>query len=204
MQDGDLWRAIERLRAINKITDLENMTNRFEQTPQVNTDSSKKTVSASRVRMNELVMPNDTNPLGNLMGGQLMKWMDVCSAISAQRHCNRNVVTVAADSIEFKNAIQLGEVVVIEGEVTRTFTSSMEVAMEVWAENLRTGERRLCTTSFYTFVAVDADGQTVPVPKIIPETDFEKERFEQAVKRREMRLEISKQNRDARKKDKSK
>jgi len=180
------------------------MTNRFEQTPQVDTNSNKKTVSASRVRMNELVMPNDTNPLGNLMGGRLMQWMDICSAISAQRHCNRNVVTVAADSIEFKNAIQLGEVVVIEGEVTRTFTSSMEIAMEVWAENLRTGERRLCTTSFYTFVAVDADGKTVPVPEIIPETDFEKERYQQAEKRREMRLEISEQNRYAHKKDKSK
>src|SRR6056297_3214042 len=107
------------------------MTNRFEQTPRVNTDPDEKTVSASRVRMNELVMPNDTNPLGKLMGGRLMQWMDICSGISAQRHCNRNVVTVAADSIEFKNAIKLGEVVVIEGEVTRTFTSSMEIAMEV-------------------------------------------------------------------------
>ncbi len=180
------------------------MTNRFEQTPRVNSDSNEKTVSASRVRMNELVMPNDTNPLGNLMGGRLMQWMDVCSAISAQRHCNRNVVTVAADSIEFKNAIKLGEVVVIEGEVTRTFTSSMEIAMEVYAENLRTGERRLCTTSFYTFVAVDADGKTVPVSEIIPETDFEKERYEQAEKRREMRLKVSEQNRNAHKKDKSK
>jgi len=180
------------------------MTNRFEQTPRVNTDPDEKTVSASRVRMNELVMPNDTNPLGKLMGGRLMQWMDVCSGISAQRHCNRNVVTVAADSIEFKNAIELGEVVVIEGEVTRTFTTSMEIAMEVWAENLRTGERRLCTTSFYTFVAVDADGKPVPVPEIIPETDFENERYEQAADRREMRLKVSRKNKDAHKKDKSK
>lgn len=180
------------------------MTNRFEQTPRVSNDADKKTVSASRARMNELVMPNDTNPLGNLMGGRLMQWMDICSAIAAQRHCNRNVVTVAADSIEFKNAIQLGEVVVIEGEVTRSFNTSMEVAMEVWAENLRTGEHRLCTTSFYTFVAIDADGKTVPVPEIIPETDFEQERYEQAEKRRSMRLEISRQNRNAYKKDKSK
>lgn len=177
---------------------------RFEHTPLVNTNTHKKTVSASRVRMNELVMPNDTNPLGNLMGGRLMQWMDICSAISAQRHCNRNVVTVAADSIEFKNAIQLGEVVVIEGEVTRTFNSSMEVAMEVWAENLRTGERRLCTTSFYTFVAVDGDGNSVSVPKIIPETAFEKERYQQAEGRREIRLKISQQNDAAHQKDKSK
>jgi len=173
------------------------MTDRFNEQSPIDMDSNPKTVAASRVRMNELVMPNDTNPLGNLMGGRLMQWMDVCSAIATQRHCNRNVVTVAADSIEFRNAIKLGEVVVIEGEVTRTFNSSMEVAMQVWSENLRTGERRLCTTSFYTFVAVDADGQPVPVPEIIPETEFEKERYEQAAERRRMRLEVSRQNREA-------
>jgi acyl-CoA hydrolase len=153
--------------------------------------------------MNELVMPNDTNPLGNLMGGRLLQWMDVCSAISAQRHCNRNVVTVSVDNVEFKSAIRLGEVVVIEAEVTRAFTTSMEVAMEVWAENLRTGERRLCTTSFYTFVSVDADGRPVPAPPIIPESDFEKERYEQAQDRREIRLKISHQNKEAQKKNKS-
>lgn len=180
------------------------MTNRFEQTPRINPDSNKKTVAASRVRMNELVMPNDTNPLGNLMGGRLMQWMDICSAISAKRHCNRNVVTVAADSVEFKNAIELGEVVVIEGEVTRAFSSSMEIAMEVWAENLNTGERRLCTTSFYTFVAVDEDGNPVSVPEIIPESDFEKERYEQAMDRREMRLKISRQSEEAHQQDKTK
>lgn len=175
------------------------MTNRYNETSPSETDINKKTISASRARMNELVMPNDTNPLGNLMGGRLLQWMDVCSAISAQRHCNRNVVTVAVDSVEFKSAIKLGEVVVIEGEVTRTFYSSMEVAMQVWAENLRTGECRLCTTSFYTFVAVDADGRPVPVPEIIPETDFEKERYEQAAERREIRLKISRQNRETHK-----
>lgn len=178
------------------------MTNRFEETPPVSTNSAEKTVAASRVRMNELVMPNDTNPLGNLMGGRLLQWMDVCSAISAQRHCNRNVVTISVDNVEFKKAIKLGEVVVIEAEVTCAFTSSMEIAMRVWAENLRTGERRLCTTSFYTFVSVDADGRPVPVPEIIPESDFEKERYEQAAKRRELRLEISKQNKQVERKNK--
>jgi acyl-CoA hydrolase len=178
------------------------MTNRFEETPPVPTNSNEKTVAASRVRMNELVMPNDTNPLGNLMGGRLLQWMDVCSAISAQRHCNRNVVTVSVDNVEFKSAIALGEVVVIEAEVTRAFNSSMESAMRVWAENLRTGERRLCTTSFYTFVSVDADGRPVPVPRIIPESDFEKERYDQAEKRRELRLEISKQNEEVERKNK--
>lgn len=178
------------------------MTNRFEETSPVSTNSDKKTVSASRVRMNELVMPNDTNPLGNLMGGRLLQWMDICSAISAQRHCNRNVVTISVDNVEFKSAIALGEVVVIEAEVTRAFTTSMEIAMRVWAENLRTGERRLCTTSFYTFVSVDADSRPVRVPEIIPESDFEKERYEQAKQRREMRLKISEQNKQAERKNK--
>ncbi len=168
------------------------MTHRFEDTRPVNTDPKSKTVATSRVRMNELVMPNDTNPLGNLMGGKLLMWMDICSAISAQRHCNRNVVTVSVDSVEFRSAIRLGEVVVIEGEVTRAFTTSMEIAMQVWAENLRTGERRLCTTSYYTFVAVDADGKPVPVPPIIAETEFERLRYEQAAERRAIRLDLSK------------
>jgi acyl-CoA hydrolase len=170
------------------------MTLRYEDIPPVTTDKSQKTVTASRVRMNELVMPNDTNPLGNLMGGRLLHLMDICSAISAQRHCNRNVVTVSVDSVEFLQAIRLGEVVVIEGEITRAFKTSMEVAIQVWAENLRTGTRRLCTTSYYTFVAVDADGNPVPVPAIIPESEFEKQRFEDAAERRRMRLELSKKS----------
>lgn len=173
------------------------MTERYNESEPLHRTSDQHTVAASRVRMNELVMPNDTNPLGNLMGGRLLQWMDVCSAISAQRHCNRNVVTVAVDSVEFLNSVQLGEVAVIEGEVTRTFHSSMEIAMQVWAENLRTGSRRLCTTSFYTFVAVDADGKPMPVPEITPETDFEKHRFEEAELRRKIRLEQSKRNAEA-------
>lgn len=175
---------------------------RFEHTPRANQQDGKRTVAASRVRMNEMVMPNDTNPLGKLMGGRLLQWMDICSAISAQRHSNRNVVTVAVDSVEFRSAVALGDLVVIEGEVTRTFTTSMEVAMQAWAENLRNGERRLCTTSFYTFVAVDEEGKPVEVPEIIPETEFEKERFKQAEGRREMRLKVSKQTEEAHRKSK--
>lgn len=170
------------------------MTERYNESKSSKGTNDQHTVAASRVRMNELVMPNDTNPLGNLMGGRLLQWMDICSAISAQRHCNRNVVTVAVDSVEFLNSVKLGEVAVIEGEVTRTFHSSMEIAMQVWAENLRTGSRRLCTTSFYTFVAVDADGKPVPVPAIIPETEFENHRFKEAELRRKIRLEQSKRN----------
>ena len=138
-------------------------------------------------------MPNDTNPLGKLMGGKLMQWMDICAAISARRHSNRNEVTVSVDSVEFVSAIDLGEVVSIEGEVTRAFSTSMEIAIQVWAENLRTGEKRLCTTSFYSFVAIDADGKPVPVPPIVAETELEQTRYKQAEQRRERRLEQSKE-----------
>ncbi len=156
----------------------------------------KNTVAASRVSMSELVMPNDTNPLGNLMGGKLMQWMDICAAISAQRHCNRNVVTVAVDSVEFVNVIALGEVVVIEGEITRAYRTSMEVALCVWAEDLRTGSKRLCTTSYYSYVAVDSKGKPVPVPPVIPETKSEKQRYEEAQQRRDQRLKHSQKIRD--------
>ncbi len=167
------------------------MTKRYEDTPPVSTSAKDKTVAASRIRTNELVLPNDTNPLGNMMGGRLLHLMDICSAISAQRHCNRSVVTVSVDSVEFRHPIKLGEVVVIEGEVTRAFKSSMEVALQVWAENLRAGTRKLCTTSYYTFVAVDSDGKPIPVPPVIPETEFEKRRYEEAEKRRADRLSTS-------------
>lgn len=159
-------------------------------------NSKKKTVAGSRVKMSELVMPNDTNPLGKLIGGKLMQWMDICAAISAQRHCNRHVVTVAVDNVEFVSAASLGDVVVIEGEVTRAFRTSMELSMRVWAENLRTGSKHLCTTSFYSFVAVDADGKPVPVPEIVPETEMEKYRYEQAEKRRNQRLQHSREVRE--------
>ncbi len=170
------------------------MTERYNDSEPLRKNKERLTVAASRVRMNELVMPNDTNPLGSLMGGRLLQWMDVCSAIAAQRHCSQNAVTVSVDSVEFLNSVKLGEVAVIEGEVTRTFRTSMEVAMQVWAENLRAGTRSLCTTSFYTFVAVDADGRPVPVPEIIPETEFEKQRYKEAELRREIRLEQSRRN----------
>jgi acyl-CoA hydrolase len=136
----------------------------------------------------ELVMPNDTNPLGNLMGGRLLQWMDVCAAIAAQRHSNRICVTVSVDSVEFRSAIKLGEVVVIEGAVTRAFRTSMEVGLTVYAENPFTGERRLSNRAYYTFVAVDQNGHPIPVPEIVPETPEEKEEDENALKRRELRL----------------
>ncbi len=138
--------------------------------------------------MTELVLPNDTNTLGNLMGGRLLHLMDVCAAIAAQRHSNRTVVTASVDSVDFRGAIKLGEVVVLESQVNRAFTTSMEVGIEVWAEDNATGTRRHCNRAFYTFVAVDGSGRPIPVRELAPDTDDARERFEGAGRRRELRL----------------
>ena len=138
--------------------------------------------------MTELVLPNDTNTLGNLMGGRLLHLMDVCAAIAAQRHSNRTVVTASVDSVDFRSAIRLGEVVVLEATVNRAFTTSMEVGIRVWAEDNRAGTRRWCNQAFYTFVAVDDDGRPIPVAPLAPETEAEMARFEAAERRRQLRL----------------
>ena len=141
--------------------------------------------------MNELVLPNDTNTLGNLMGGRLLHFMDVCAAIAAQRHSNRTVVTASVDNVDFRSAIKLGEVVLLEAVVNRAFTTSMEVEIDVWAEDTSTGERRKCNRAFYTFVAVDQSARPIPVVPIEPETEDEHERYEGAARRRELRLVLS-------------
>ena len=147
-----------------------------------------KKSSESFVIMTELVLPNDTNTLGNLMGGRLLHWMDIASAISAAKHCNRVVVTASVDFVDFKSAIKLGEVVELKAQVTRAFHTSMEVRIDVWAENMQSGDRRKANTAYYTFVAVDQTGSPIPVIGVEPETDFEKEVYDAAIRRRELRL----------------
>ncbi|WP_251965425.1 acyl-CoA thioesterase [Salinibacter ruber] len=149
---------------------------------------SPKPVSASKCKMTEIVLPNDTNGLGNMMGGRLLHLMDKCAAISAQRHANRVCVTAAVDSVEFQSAIQEGEVVVIESHVNRAFRTSMEVELNVWAENPLEETHRTCNRAFYTYVALDEDGGTVPVPDVSPSTEQEQDRYEAAAKRRDIRL----------------
>ena len=138
--------------------------------------------------MNELVLPNDTNTLNNLMGGRLLHWMDIAAAISAQKHCNNIVVTASVDNVSFKHAIKLGDVITIEAKVTRSFSTSMEVRIDVWAENIPSGTRVRSNEAYYTFVAIDADGKTVPVPELMPESELEKKLFDGALRRRQLRL----------------
>ncbi|MDX1909154.1 MAG: acyl-CoA thioesterase [Bacteroidia bacterium] len=147
-----------------------------------------KRVSDTYTLKTELVLPNDTNTLGNLMGGKLLHWMDVIAAISAQRASHRTVVTVAVDFVEFKASIPLGSVVILEARVTRTFTTSLEIRIDVAFENLGTGERRSSNTAYYTFVAVDQSGRPIPVDAIVPETAEEQSWYEGALQRRELRL----------------
>lgn len=150
-----------------------------------------KPPSASRVTSVELVLPNDTNTLGNLMGGRLLHLMDIAAAIAAQRHSGRTVVTASVDSVDFKSPIRLGEVVALTATVNRAFTSSMEVQVEAFAENNRTGERRHGNSAYFTFVAVDTDGRPIPVAPVAPETDDERARYDGAAHRREQRLVLS-------------
>lgn len=135
-----------------------------------------------------LVLPENTNTLGNLMGGQLLNWMDVISAISAHRHCRRIVVTAAVNNVSFQHPIKLGDVVTIEAKVSRSFTSSMEVYMEVFVEHATTGERMKCNEAIYTFVAVDQLGSPINVPDLVPESEEEKRRYDGALRRRQLRL----------------
>ncbi|WP_224998014.1 acyl-CoA thioesterase [Cesiribacter sp. SM1] len=152
----------------------------------------KKYSRESLVTMTELVLPNDTNTLNNLMGGRLMHWMDIVSAISAQKHSNRVVVTASADSISFGHPIQLGNVVTLKAHVTRSFNSSMEVHIMVTAEDIPSGRKVETNQAFFTFVAVDQSGRPIDVPEVVPETDEEKELYESALRRRQLRLVLAK------------
>lgn len=147
-----------------------------------------KKVSEAVITMTELVLPNHTNQLGNLLGGQLMHWIDICAALCASKHNQRICVTASVDRIDFHHAIRLGEVVTLTATLNRVFSTSMEVGVEVYAENFREGRRVHSNSAFLTFVAVDQDVQPVKGIEVIPETDDEKRRYEEALTRRENRL----------------
>lgn len=122
------------------------------------------------------------------MGGRLLHWMDIAAAISAQKHCNRIVVTASVDNVSFQQPIKLGDVITIEAKVTRAFHTSVEVRLDVWAENIPSGTRVKSNQAYYTFVAVDQSGRTIPVPELLPETEDEIELYADALRRRQLRL----------------
>lgn len=152
----------------------------------------KKSPSDSLAIMTELVLPNDTNTLNNLMGGRLLHWMDIASAIAAQKHSNRIVVTASVDNVSFSAPIQLGNVITLTAKVTRSFNSSMEVFIDVSAEDIPGGKKVSSNQAFYTFVAVDQSGSPIDVPELVPETNEEKELYAGALRRRQLRLVLAK------------
>jgi acyl-CoA hydrolase len=152
------------------------------------TIAPRHTVRASQVEMTELVLPNDTNQLGNLLGGRLMHLMDICMAISAARHSGLVCVTASVDEINFLHPIRLGQVVVLRASVNRVFTTSMEVGVRVCCEDLKSGRRTHTNSAYMTFVGLNAEGKPTPSPQVIPETPDELRRFEQALQRRQQRL----------------
>lgn len=147
-----------------------------------------KTAKESLTTNIELVMPNDTNNLGNLFGGKLLQWLDITAAIAAQRHCGRVVVTASINNVSFDKPIKQGSLVTLDAKVSRAFTSSMEVFIDVHVENTTTGVREKCNEAIFTFVAVDQNGTPLPVPPLVPETEEEKKRYEGALRRKQLGL----------------
>ncbi len=156
-----------------------------------NASRRSKKVSESNITMTELVLPNHTNQLGNLLGGQLMHWIDICAALASSKHSQRICVTASVDRIDFHHPIKLGNVVILTASVNRAFKTSLEVGVKVFAESHTEGTRIHTNTAYLTFVSVDENGKPVDTFEIVPETDEEKRRFEEALERRKKRLAAS-------------
>ncbi len=147
-----------------------------------------KPVSASQVETTELVIPNDTNRLGNLLGGRLMHWIDIAAAIAASRHTNRVCVTASLDELHFHHPVKQGEVVILQASVNRVFRTSLEVGVRVTKENLLTGEQQHANSAYLMFVAINDSGQPVPANPVKPMNSIEKRRYREAGQRRKLRL----------------
>ncbi len=154
----------------------------------MNTGGTVKSVKASQVEMTELVLPHHTNQLGNLMGGQIMHWMDIAAAMAAIRHTGQVCVTAGVDEISFFEPIRLGDMVVLRSSVNRAFRTSMEIGVKVFLQK-RTGQLVHANTAYFTFVALDEHRDPSPVSPISPESDDERRRFDEALYRRNKRLE---------------
>ncbi|HLW39320.1 MAG TPA: acyl-CoA thioesterase [Brumimicrobium sp.] len=142
----------------------------------------------SKTIVTDLVLPSETNPIGNMFGGELLARMDRAASIAARRHSRRIVVTASVNHVAFNKMIPLGSVVTVEATVSRAFNSSMEIYLDIWIEDRESGIRSKANEAIYTFVAVNEMGNPVPVPEIIPETALEKERYAGALRRKQLSL----------------
>ncbi|MBW4026431.1 acyl-CoA thioesterase [Acidipila rosea] len=144
-------------------------------------------ISESQSEMTELILPNDTNTLGNLLGGRLMHFIDLVGAMAAYRHSRTHVVTASMDHIDFIAPVHVGDLLILKSSLNRAFNTSMEVGVKVWVENTIAGMHRHVASAYLTFVAVDSQGRRVPVPQLAPETEEEKRHYADAGRRRELR-----------------
>jgi acyl-CoA hydrolase len=144
-------------------------------------------VRESQSEMAEIVLPNDANPLNALLGGRLMHWIDVAAALAAHRHSRNYVVTASIDHLDFLVPVRVGDLIILRSSVNRAFRTSMEVGVKVWVENYIAASRQHVSSAYLTFVAVDRHGRHLPVAPVVPESDEEKRRFEDAGRRREVR-----------------
>ena len=148
---------------------------------------SARPVRDSQSQMQEVVLPNDANPLGNLLGGRLMHMIDMAGAMAAHRHSHSHVVTASMDHIDFLMPVHIGDLLILKSSVNRVFNTSMEVGVKCWVENYIAGTTRHVASAYLTFVAVDQHGRHHPVPQVVPESAEEKRRYEDAGRRRELR-----------------
>ena len=144
--------------------------------------------SESLTILTDLVLPSETNPLNNLFGGELLARMDRAASIAARRHSRRITVTASVNHVAFNKSIPLGSVVTVEAKVSRAFNSSMEIYLDVWIEDRESGSKTKANEAIYTFVAVDETGRPVEVCPLVPETELEKERFDAALRRKQLSL----------------
>lgn len=144
--------------------------------------------SDSLTILTDLVLPGETNPLNNLFGGELLARMDRAASIAARRHSRRITVTASVNHVAFNRAVPLGSVVTVEAKVSRAFTSSMEIYIDVWIEDRESGTKNKANEAIYTFVAVDETGRPVEVPQVVPQTEEEQARFDAALRRKQLSL----------------
>jgi len=161
-------------------------------------DLAPKRASESETEMVQVVLPNDANPLGYILGGTVMHLIDIAGAIACHRHTRTLLVTAAVDDLQFLSPIKVGDLIILKARVTCVFSTSLEVQVEVFSEETLTGVRKLTSRAFLTFVAVDRDGGRVQVPPLLVETDAERKVCEEAKERRNERLRKKESNRGAR------
>jgi acyl-CoA hydrolase len=157
-----------------------------------------RTVAESQAERSEIIFPADSNALGNLFGGRLMQFIDLVGAVAAVRHCRAITVTASMDHLDFVAPVHIGDLLILKASVNRAFRTSMEVGVRAMVENARAGTVRHVSSAYVTYVAVDREGNPIPVPCVVPETEHQKRRFEDAARRRAMRGEETKRARDIR------